>query len=747
MNSELEFFEGQVTNLIDWKSLQESNLNEDEKNFVSKIDRNFINITKYKNLQKSLIYSQVEFDFDTQFLKNIVQEYVIEDDWYTCLVSGGHFSKYQQQSLISKSFPFLFKSISNKSDIDVFIHSKNTKIYTNYLDFVKRFAKKVICDDYNFWEGSPATVNHAEKKYFKTLKVLNVKDQIINYIFTSLNPIEVVSLFDFDYSKIFYAIKFESIFVHISFFKIFQLLCFKRGLIVKRFDFNKFKREIIYNLMAKLKKDDFNPRDLDRKDLKFIFSKFLYFVKYSLKGFCRFKKERVENIKIIDFFYRKLYVFYDFKLNSNNSKMLKFVLFSTINEKLFKKQEISTFNDFDLSINFRNSLNGEIFQNLPLEIIETIFSEIIIQKLKDNTTSALCWYGKNKNVIYNEFNKHIWEKITYIPFSIFSFLDKIENNYVNITKFPYYKKEIRHENIWLNTDSQSILILKTMLEEFVLPDHLQHCSVVGGYFSLYNSHCYFSNKNVNLFQAFLKKKDIDICILHGEASEYNLIKRYKKNFKNKSLVVRDISGSNSFFSFKVSLKNDMILNFILLNVNKNKNGIPINLFTYIDSFDFDITKIFYSYKFDSVFVNFSNFYHINSGSLNKLGIIKCDLNYYDSRFRDNMKFLGSKLVIQTNSLRRVLSRKWFFSFKKLLSIDFIRFIKYCLKGYSNEIEDDFYRLYIINFYLSCFPKLYDFMFDEENEFCKADLHFIFNDFIEQELNEKFNIKIDWSKTD
>jgi hypothetical protein len=39
------------------------------------------------------------------------------------------------------------------------------------------------------------------------------------------------------------------------------------------------------------------------------------------------------------------------------------------------------------------------------------------------------------------------------------------------------------------------------------------------------------------------------------------------------------------------------------------------------------------------------------------------------------------------------------------------------------------------------------MFDEENEFCKADLHFIFNDFIEQELNEKFNIKIDWSKTD
>ena len=172
-DTELTWYGGEKSKPIfsETKLLAIKNLSLDHYEFLMKIDRNFINITKYPFDLKSCFEYNAAYRFDNEYLRKIMQDYVRPDDLDQSLVAGGFFSKYVENS-ISTKFPRLFSLLSSKSDIDIFILNGSSQIYKAW--FLQRKIK--VHSEY--------CTNHYCNSYsrFENFKIETDQNQIVNLI-------------------------------------------------------------------------------------------------------------------------------------------------------------------------------------------------------------------------------------------------------------------------------------------------------------------------------------------------------------------------------------------------------------------------------------------------------------------------------------------------------------------------------------------------------------------------------------
>ena len=196
-------------------------------NFLTIIDRDYINLTKFEKINDNpspFVYENSKFNFDKKRLREIMCEFILPNDLEKSLIAGGFFSKYIANNAISVKFANLFKVLSKKSDIDIYISSSennhnNYELYKSHL----QSRKFKIYDD----------LNGNDNQYkFNCFKINTKNGEILNFVFVNdeyqsreRSNFDLINEFDLDLSKIFYSYHFDSVYVHVSFFKQFRLIC------------------------------------------------------------------------------------------------------------------------------------------------------------------------------------------------------------------------------------------------------------------------------------------------------------------------------------------------------------------------------------------------------------------------------------------------------------------------------------------------------------------------------------------
>jgi hypothetical protein len=208
---------------------------------------------------------------------------------------------------------------------------------------------------------------------------------------------------------------------------------------------------------------------------------------------------------------------------------------------------------------------------------------------------------------------------------------------------------------------------------------LDQTIIAGGFFSNYTINP-VSIKFPFIFDLLTKEKDIDIYILTND------IKTYVQIYQKKLIIFRDRANGYSFSSFKILTDNYETVNFIFPNT---KNG--ITQFSMLNDFDFDFSKIFYSYKFDSVFVHihlFEDFRNLSSTFFPNYKIK--DLNVYKKKLNFFYKCFSTIVCEMREEHESCLKRNFW-------RYDLTRFIKYVFKGFFcyEETEE---IIKIISFY-------------------------------------------------
>ena len=208
------------------------------------------------------------------------------------------------------------------------------------------------------------------------------------------------------------------------------------------------------------------------------------------------------------------------------------------------------------------------------------------------------------------------------------------------------------------------------MEKLVLPNDLQNSLIAGGYFSNYSLNP-VSKQFSEIYRLINQEKDIDLYILTQNIKIYQLI------YRKKLIIYKNRSNSYQFSSFKIKTEGNLSVNFIFPNI---KIGMTVKKL--IDSFDFDFSKIFYSYKKHSIFVHV----HLLEGckkiqSEFDLKSNTKDLNVY--RYR--LEFLYKCFSVMIPELQEY---HYEFLPKNFWRYDLTRFIKYVFKGYYSDAEEE-----------------------------------------------------------
>jgi hypothetical protein len=338
----------------------------DEFSFLVKIKNNFLNINdlKYLNFKLNFTYRNVEFFLDQEYFRSIIAKYVLKSDQEKCIIAGGFFSKYALDKIqLDESF----NKIIIDNDMNIFIYCpmpcfRKIMRYTNFLKsrtdcFLisnKKYCKvteepilidinipnvnvanvirvitnenKILCfifyyfvdlfkkDSKNVTKFPPVSSEnillrrHIElhTKYYygyKGIKYLEKLDK--SYVPTYIMQTNLVNSFDLDLCKIFYSFKSKSIYLHVSFFELFQKLCIRNNFILFNKDLNYAKSVLNKEIQSHLILRENNLTAYKGYLQSYTFQKQIFFynrfLKYYLKFF--FNIEDTDDlIKIIAFF-------------------------------------------------------------------------------------------------------------------------------------------------------------------------------------------------------------------------------------------------------------------------------------------------------------------------------------------------------------------------------------------------------------------------------------------------------------
>lgn len=277
---------------------------DEEFEFLQLIDNNFISINSIHLNSDTWVYKQISYNFNKIFLKNLINSYICEKDKKFCVVMGGYFSKYQTDSYFSERFPWLFKQIAKKADVDIYI------FHASILHYQRKFRNmgiEIISRSY-----LPRISYIINNTFFASMK-LKIKSQIINIIFLNEkydnksienSCINMLDRFDLDICKIFYSYFYDTVFVNVNLLTKYIKITSKCSVkpIIK--DLSKYKADIEKieffrdNSLLKLR------LALNRENYTII----LRYLKYCFKNFYideNEASEHIETIKKLDCFFKE----------------------------------------------------------------------------------------------------------------------------------------------------------------------------------------------------------------------------------------------------------------------------------------------------------------------------------------------------------------------------------------------------------------------------------------------------------
>ena len=247
---------------------------------------------------------------------------------------------------------------------------------------------------------------------------------------------------------------------------------------------------------------------------------------------------------------------------------------------------------------------GKFFnKNFP----NSILYQILVQKSQTETLALS--YATNRAVT-SLFRADNCVGILHkeLSFDDFVFLHSLYGNHIK-----YNHKQLNDYPVILYDNmSQNFNIvpyLRRIMNTYVAKEDLSDALIAGGIFWNYRV-SQFSQNFPDLFKNFSDQQDIDIFILDDSINSKQMM-YYKKIFepiweKTKKLSMRKFLGetiteSLSIYdgvdSFKIFHEDGQIINFIF--VSKDKYA---SLLLFIDDFDFSVSKTYYSYEADALFL-------------------------------------------------------------------------------------------------------------------------------------------------
>ena len=246
----------------------------------------YIKITSDKEF-KIKKFSSVNFNFNVEFYKLLIEEIVFKEDFNRTIIAGGVFSNYHS-NCFTIEFPILFDIISNKKDIDIFIETNEiSKYIMKYSQIIGKISEYY---EYISHLGYPFTL-FSIKFVWKNLN--------INIIFVR-NNMEIIEKFDFDFCKIFYSYKNNSIYVYQTLLESFETIKFKMEDDLSPNFLNYYQKSLV-----DMRKLSLNSKE-DIYSIEFIRFKLFRYVKYAFKGF--YNKEEEIIVKNIIGYYEQVLI-------------------------------------------------------------------------------------------------------------------------------------------------------------------------------------------------------------------------------------------------------------------------------------------------------------------------------------------------------------------------------------------------------------------------------------------------------
>jgi hypothetical protein len=386
-------------------------------------------------------------------------------------------------------------------------------------------------------------------------------------------------------------------------------------------------------------------------------------------------------------------------------------------------------NDLCQFINGANFFDIElILEHLLKELASRYFKKSVSFFLKDLDTYSMAYELLRKLLFfylkYHFFNNHQNDSVTYLSrpsfilsdfefaniykngldLSDFLFLSSLNNDYLNSC---YFSKEIFIEYRLLDLNLFCQKSFRKLIETLILKKDFKNTYVSGGVFSNYSDHSFLARKFTNIYQGLKAKKDIDIYLLDNKNILFDY---YKKKFLKKKMnvfaccsslslrspLINTSTINNDCSSFKTIFNGD-ILNFIFPQIWSNFQ-------TYLKTFDFSITRIYYSYELDSIFlpIELINKYECFKRPRNDLieTLNSIGFNYINCLVRKYLEMDYDHFI-------DVLKNEVFQDFKILssfLKVAFKRILKYSFKNFYLNEKDAWSGFQKLEFFLTIFKE-------------------------------------------
>jgi hypothetical protein len=370
---------------------------------------------------------------------------------------------------------------------------------------------------------------------------------------------------------------------------------------------------------------------------------------------------------------------------------------------------IITFRFFNESCSFiLKEFDLEICK-IPYELIRKILFRYINYHFFKNIDGSNFLAKPSFFMFDYEFDYIYKSGLDFVDFKFFSYL---KNDYFNacyLSNDLFIDYNFLEMNIYCKDD------LRKIIESLISKNDLAVVYIAGGIFSNYTEKSPLSQKFSNLYKNFKSKQDIDLYLIDNNNV---LFEKYKNKFFAKKKRVFEIHSSlllnpssfnsslinNNCTSFKIFAKGK-IINFIFLQIWSNFEE-------YIKNFDFSVTRIYYSYRLDSIYLPVE--------LLNRYSLFKrprCDLfeNINSLRFHYNYKLVLKYLEMDYEKFIEILRTENFEDFHFLatfLKVDFKRVLKYSFKYFffsENDASLSFQKieliLYVFNDHLKNFYDL------------------------------------------
>jgi hypothetical protein len=387
-------------------------------------------------------------------------------------------------------------------------------------------------------------------------------------------------------------------------------------------------------------------------------------------------------------------------------------------------------------LKYNDVMNNTVIRHSPKNVGENILFQVILLRQKmSNENSGLLDHQKilestypisnyRSKLLFNlqHYNFQISFRLGELSYDQFKFYDSINSGFINITDNDDCLQKFAYHHVDLNVDISSIIL---QIKNFINEEDINNCLIAGGIFSKYRKFSYISKHYISLFDIIQDKADVDIFMSDKDKQLFN---KYLLLFKNKyKLCPFEInSGSYKFNCFKIVL-NDLTYNFIF-------SGSRVSILEMILGFDFDLCKIFYSFKLNATFMNvtlFENFHKIKSFRITPRIMKRThnmqDLTHYMPRFktfkrvilRQRFDFNGFEMKEWINDIL-FYEVKGIPRLKQFIDIDFVRTLKYYFKGYYFDNQDDLISQKIL-FFILIFHDYIVWKFLNKDKICNRDV--------------------------